>query len=265
MPSRRCNEQRNMYLGSVAKRQGRADELIRRLADVAQANGNDELAIPRIERDANMLMETDPVGAHTVLGGIGALRGDDDGVRNHHRIALDLDRSWVTYCNYSVSLSLLEAHMEAFEAAKAALQAAPDRPEVLDRVIKLSLEAACFIEARDFCSRWNDLAPNQPHHASHSVMALAKAVEDDSFHEEGVRNVMIIVGSVQRAKQVGVRESRISHNPSEPHCFLYERRIHGSPVTAAEMNAEVADRIAERIDLMEDPGLRFLPMYVGEL
>lgn len=254
-----------MYLGSTAKRQRKADELIRRLADVAQANENDELAIPRIERDAKTLMNTDPVGAHTVLGGIGALQGDDDRARNHHRIALDLDQSWLTYCNYSVSLALLEAHMEALEAAKAALQAAPDRPEVLDRVIKLSLEAACFIEARDFCNRWNDLVPNQPHHASHSAIALATAVEDGAFHEEGVRNVMILVGSVQRAKQVAVRGSGISHNPSEPHCFLYERKIHGSPVTAAEMNAEVADRIAERTDLMEDPGLRFVPMYVGEL
>ena len=254
-----------MYLGSTAKRQSEVDELIRRLADVAQANDNDELAIPRLERDANMLMKTNPVGAHTVLGGISALRGDDEGARNHHRIALELDRSWVNYCNYSVSLSLLEAHMEALEVAKAALQAAPDRPELLDRVIKLSLEAACFIEAREFCSRWNALVPNQPHYASQSVMALAGAVEDGAFQEKSVRDVMNIVGAVQRAKHIAVRESGILHNPSEPHCFLYERRIRSSPVAAAEMNAAVADRIAQRTDLMEDPGLRFVPMYVGEV
>ena len=68
----------------------KANELIERLSVVAHNPKLDNFEVQRIARDANALMQSNPAGAHAVLGGIAALRGNADDSRNHHRIALTL-------------------------------------------------------------------------------------------------------------------------------------------------------------------------------
>ena len=49
----------------------------------------------------------------------------------------------------------------------------------------------------------------------------------------------------------------------EPHSFLFQLFPYATPEEAAELNAALAEEIVSHDDLMEDPGLRFIPMFVG--
>ena len=50
---------------------------------------------------------------------------------------------------------------------------------------------------------------------------------------------------------------------TEPDSFLYKIHVLASPAGAAELNEQLADRIVGRSDLMTDPGLEFVPMFIG--
>ena len=49
----------------------------------------------------------------------------------------------------------------------------------------------------------------------------------------------------------------------EPGSFLYEYRLIVRPAAAADLNEALARRWAESPSAMADPGLKFLPMFIG--
>ena len=240
----------------------KVNALIEHLAGLAEAPTPDEFSLQRIARDANALMKSDRAGAHTVLGGVAALQGDVDETRRHYRTALNIDNSITHLFNYSVSLSLLEEHDEALEVAVVALKAYPDDLNLLNGAMKVALESANFGFARDLSNRWDVLSPNHPNLLSRPARQLARAVETDMFTEQGVRGVLRIVAATQRSENV--RTSNIgfsSYNTAES--FLYQRSIPATPTLAAALNERLSDQIAERPDLLADPGLRFVAVFTA--
>ena len=247
---------------------GKADELIGLLGSVASAETADELAIRRLQNDATQLMRSDAAGAYTVLGGVAALRGDLEGVHRHHRIALDLRKSPITHFNYSVSLSLLGDMEDALRAIMSGLGETPDSPWLAAHAIKLAMEAAHFTEALDLCGRLKRLAPDsEPHAESESAALAATAVKEGLFREETAQEVIALLGAVQRSEGRlglnGLNVSVLRPDPTEAGSFLYERYIKSTPSEAAELSARFADRLAASEALLEDPGLRFVPVFVG--
>ena len=251
----------------TAVAESKTAHLIDQLGRIVAADSTDDLAIRRVEREAKALMSTEPASAHTVLGGIAALRRDLDEVQRHHRIALDVRKSGITYFNFAVSLSLLGEMRGALEAAKSGLEAEPDDPRWLRHAIKLSMEAAHFSEARQLGGRWARLMPNEPHVETRNAMLVATAIDEGVFSEEKAQQVVGLFGTVQRSKGylalTGFDVSVLRPDPTEPGSFAYERPIQASPSAAAELNGQYADRLLEAEDLLEDPGLRFVPMFIG--
>ena len=50
---------------------------------------------------------------------------------------------------------------------------------------------------------------------------------------------------------------------TEPDSFLYKIHVLASPAASADLNEQLADRVVARPDLMTDPGLEFVPMFIG--
>ena len=242
----------------------KASELAEQINAITYADEANDLALRRIERNAHKLMAADPVGAHTVLGEVAVLRGRVDDVRRHHGIALQQSGHSAQACrNYSVSLMNLGEMIEAFEAAREAFRRAPDDGDVLRHLIRVALESAHFREARDHCGRWNTLFPGSPSPHEPSARALAGAVERDVFREESVREVLKIAHDIRRAAKVVLVDMTVLVDGSGPDSFLYKLRIPLSPARAADLNERLADRITNRQDLMADPGMKFVPMFIG--
>ena len=241
----------------------KANELIERLAQLADTPALDEFSLQRIARDANALMKSDPAGAHTVLGGVAALRGDGEETRKRHRTALGIDESLELLFNYSVSLSHLDENEEALNVAIGALKKYPDNLQLLDRAINVALDSANFLIARDLSSRWDALSPDRPNPLSGLVQQLADAVATGLFREEGIREVLRILAATQRTENVRTSNSRISsHNAKES--FFYQRAVYAAPTLTAALNERLADQIVERSDLMADPGLRFVAAFTPD-
>ena len=241
----------------------KVNQLIERLRQLAAAPALDEFSLQRIARDANSLMKSDPADAHTVLGGVAALRGDGDETRHRYRTALGIEKTLVTLFNYSFSLSILDEHEEALNVAADALQAYPDDLNLLNRAIKAALESAHFMTARDLSNRWDALSPNRPNALSGQARQLADAVAAGLFTEEGVREVLRIFAATQRTEKVRTSNFVISsHNAKES--FFYERAVHAAPTLTSVLNERLADRITERVDLMNDPGLRFVVAFIAD-
>ena len=248
----------------VPARATKASGLAEQINAVTCADEADDLALRRIEREAQALMAADPVGAHTVLGAVAVLRGRDDDVRRHHHIALQQSGRSAQACrNYSVSLMGLGEMTEAFDAAREAFRRAPDDGDVLRHLILVALDSAHFREARDHCGRWNTLCPGNPSPHEPPAKALAGAVEREAFREESVREVLKIAHDVRRAANVVLFDSAVLGGASEPDSFLYKLRIPLSPAHAVDLNERLAHRITKRPDLMADPGTKFVPMFIG--
>ena len=247
----------------VAVPASKVSDLIEKLASIAIADSVNEFEVARIQREARRLLKVDAAGAHTVLGCVAALKGDAATVRKHHDNALRLSSHVYVSYNYAVSLSLLEENEDALEVVVGALKQSPDDLELLGYAIRLALQSGHIAKANSLCGQWAHLVPDRPNELAYRANELADSVKRGDFREEAVREVLGILDSIQRTDNVRGAGSSLWKDPLDPTSFLCERLIHASPARAAEMNEEFADRIAERSDLLEDPGLRFVPMFIG--
>ena len=246
----------------------KANDLVEQLGGIAASDAPSEFAIRRVQRAADDLMHTDPTGAHTVLGGVAALRSDLSGVRRHHRIALDLEKSVVTHFNHSVSLALLGEAAGAFAAVSRALSLEPDQIWLLNYAVGAAMEAGRFREALDYCKRLGHLLPEEPSHPTSRPAQLAlAALDEEAFTEGAVLEVVDLVGSIQRGRGIRgmpkVSTAVVQPDPLELHSFLYKRIVMAASASAVELNKELADQMIDRPDLMSDPGIRFMPMFIG--
>ncbi len=241
----------------------KAGTLVQRLAALADQAILDEFEMRRLEREAQALMRADPAGAHTLLGGLAALRGKGDDSRHHHRNALAIGDSFETRYNFCVSLSLLDEPEDAFEIASELVEKFRDHLEVLEQAIKLALECAHFRRASELCSRWETLAPDRPNSWSESTRHLSAAVDSGTFQEGSVREVLRVLNAVQRAEGVRTSSTRVMAVGADGHSFLYERSVRATPPTASAMNERFADRIVQQPDLLVDPGTKFVAAFVG--
>ena len=103
--SGRTGAEGNCHVSNTTARASKAGALIDELERLEFSEAFDDLAIRRLSRQARALMPHDAMGAHTVLGGISGIEGNEDEVREHYRIALELSgRSPTVLANYATAL-----------------------------------------------------------------------------------------------------------------------------------------------------------------
>ena len=241
-----------------------AEELVARLTTIADAEELDERGIRRLEREARALMNSEPVAAHTVLGGIASLEGDVAKVDEHHRIAMQLSGISVEALrNDAASLSRVGKIGEAFEAMLQAHERVPDDRDLLHAAISMAVQSAHFRQGRALCRQWNKLLPDQPMTAEADIHKAAKAVDNGMFTEEGAQRVVRLAHEVRRAAKVRTAGASVLALDGEPDSFLFEFKVHTSSKHAVGLNENFADRIVSDDDLMTDPGLNFTLVFIG--
>ena len=223
-----------------------------------------EITLRRLERDAEAAMDVDPAGAHTVLGGVASLRRDVKSVREHFRIALQHADSSVTYQNYSVALSLVDEWRDSLDAADTAHKKAPDNTVILNGAIERAVEAGRFRMARKYCNRLNALRPGEAPHALTGRLAnFVVSLDAGAFGEPNIQRVLEIASSILRTECVHGARIPSKVDQDEPHSFLFRRFVITSPEMAATLNSTLADEVVSHDDLAADPGLLFIPFFVG--
>ena len=174
-----------------------------------------------------------------------------------------MEKSHASLFSYTVSLSLLDEHEQALDVAVEALKAYPDDLDLLNSAIKVALGSANFVVAQDLSCRWDALSPDRPNPLSGLVQQLADVVAAGLFREEAVREVLRILAVTQRTENVRTANFVFSVHDAKESIF-YQRAVYAAPTLTAALNERLADRIAERPDLMADPGLRFVAAFTAD-
>ena len=127
-----------------------------------------------------------------------------------------------------------------------------------------ALEAERLLEARTFRKRFGKLSPERPLPDESVEQMLVDAVDRGVFREESVQEVLRTAHEILAA--AGVRRTNHSEQkayPADPDSLLFLIHVFASPERAADLNEALAGRVADRPELMADPGVRFVPMFIG--
>ena len=252
-------------MSQAATTESKANELIDALTRLDQSELFDELAAGRLSRDARALMKADAAGAHTVLGGIAGIEGDAAKVHEHYKVALKLSgRTIWTLGNYATALGKAGVLDEAFKAIIEAHECAPDDLEILELAISIAVQGGRFRESRSLYERWNALQPNRQTRDEAPMRLAANAIDREVFTESAVQKVIQIAQRVRLGAKVRQAGSSIHSVHGEPDRFSLVIHVHSSTRQAVDLNTEFADRIVSDEALMTDPGLKFVPMFMGK-
>ena len=237
----------------------KAAELIGRLSTLAKRAEISDFELRQMEHEANRLLQADAEQAYQILGGLAALRGDAEGVHREHKKALKLSGEEATSLrNFAVSLVIVSEFEAAREAIRKAFRKNPTDQETLVRSILLSIMSGHFLEARELME-----GQRTKHHIREEVSAVCSAIERGSFTEKGVRKVLAASHEVMRQTRVRMENVDIVVDEDEEGSFLFEIFLTASREKAQECNVKLDERIVAREELTEDPGLNFIPVFLG--
>ena len=206
-------------------------------------------------------MQSDPSGAHAVLGTVSALRGDEAATNEHYRIALTLEAQVATWVNYSTSLTLLDDNQGALDAAREGLAKHRGEPALSGRAIEAAIQSGSFREAAELAQHYAKLVPDRPHRFADLARRLADATTCCAMTEAGARTLIELLTTIQRREGVRTLTSGVVGVCESS--FLYERGVRCTPKVASSMNWSLAGALAERSDLSVDPGRTLIGGFVG--
>lgn len=252
-------------MSHIATPARKADALIGDLERLDRSYVLGDLAMSRLSRDARTLMNTDAIGAHTVLGGIAGIEGDAAKVREHYKVALELSgRTLQALGNYATALGKAGEVDEAFKTIMEAHQRAPDDLQILRHAILIAVQGGQLQGSRSFYEQWNNLQPARRMNEEAPMSNAAAAAERGVFSEEAVQRVIRIAHQVRLAAKVRYAGSSIHLVCGEPDRFSFKLYVHTSTRLAVDLNTQFAERIVNDERLMADPGLMFVPMFMGK-
>ena len=241
----------------------KANELADRVAQMGQNAVIDEVALRRIAAEARKLLSVDAANAHGVLGRVAALRWNVVELKRHFDSAISLGDPVLSRCNYSTALFLVGEAEQSFKMVHEAWRRAPDSLLVLDELITSAIHVAHFEEAQALCDHRRKLAPERDLPIARVVTELANAVNQGAFSEAGACEALRAADSARSDARIRPNGIRVVPSLDEPGSFLFEYRLIASPTVAGELNEALSLRWAESPKAMADPGLNFLPMFIG--
>ena len=224
---------------------------------------DDEFGLEQIAADACKLMPTDAASAHAALGRVAALRWDLAEVRRHYRSAISLGDPVLSRWRYSMALFLVGETEESYKVVRDAWQRAPDNLNLLDEVIATAVHSGRFQEAQELCDHRCKLAQKGDLPLALVVQELVEAVQQGHFSEGGAGEALRAADSIRSNARVRPNGFVVVSSLDEPRSFLFEYRLIASPTVAGELNEALSLRWAESPEAMADPGLNFLPMFIG--
>lgn len=241
----------------------KASELAERVAELSRAPVVDELALRRIVADAERIVSTDRANARAVLGRVAALQWNIAELKRQYELAVSSDDSATIRWDYATSLLLVGETGSAYKMAHDAWRRAPHNPRIVEQLVVNAVHDARFRQAKTLCDHWRKLVPTKNPPLAEVVEGLANAVGENVFSEDGARAVLRTADAIRSDALVRPNGVVVVPSLEEPGSFLYEYRLISSPAAATDLNETLALRWAESPKCMADPGLKFLPMFVG--
>ncbi len=241
----------------------KAAKLAERVAELGRIPVVDELALRRIAMDAERIVSTDGANARAVLGRVAALQWNIAELKRQYEVAISIDDSATIRWDYATSLFLVGEAGPAYEMSHDAWRRAPHNPAIVEQLVVAAVHDARFRHAKTLFDRWSKLVPTESPPLGQVVEGLARAVEESVFSERGARDVLRAADAIRCDAHVRPNGFIIVPSLEEPGSFLYEYRLIASPAMATDLNETLALSWAESPERMADPGLKFLPMFVG--
>ena len=237
----------------------KAAELVRRLSALANRVEISDFELRQMEQEANKLLQVDADQAYQILGGVASLRGDAQGVHREHKRALKLSgEAAASLRNYAISLAIISEFEAAWKTIQKSFRKDPTDQETLWRYILFSIMSGHFLEAQELM---------EGHEAEYTdreeVKAICTAIERGTFTERGVRKVLSASHEVMQRARVSMETVDILADEEEEGSFLFEIFLSASREKAHECNVELDERIVAHEELTEDPGLNFIPVFLG--
>jgi hypothetical protein len=129
-------------------------DLIHAVNDIVTSGRRDEVALMRIRRQAERLLDADRIGALTVLGAVAGLLGDEKTMHARHLAALELtDGSYDALYNYANTLGWASNYSSALAMAKRAYEAS-HAPAALGLMIISAQALGLASLFRTLCAEW---------------------------------------------------------------------------------------------------------------
>ncbi len=160
-------------------------DLIHAVNDIVTSGRCDEVALMRIRRQAERLLDADRIGALTVLGAVAGLLGEEKTMHARHLAVLELtDGSYDALYNYANTLGWAGNFSSALAMAKQAYEASND-PAALNLMIIAAHALGLGSLFRTLCAQWLELT-GRPHEletgeppAGHIRDTVMARLEDD--------------------------------------------------------------------------------------
>ena len=241
----------------------KARELAERLARIATADVVDKYALGQVQADAEGLMRTNAAGAHAALAMVAALRWDVEELRRQHGAAVGLRDSAHPCGDYSAPFTMVGEIDEAYQVACDALARTPDDLTALHRAIEAGVQDGRFHDARALCERWNRRSSNGEMPLRPDIEELVEAVEQGGFTESGAREVLRTASALRRHARIRCKGFSIWPSIEDPGTFWLNYDVIASADDAGDLNYALADRWANSPGLQTDPGIAFVPVFIG--
>lgn len=224
-----------MVRASAAAR--KTNDLGRQVASIARSPAIDAIASRRIGAEAYALIQSDPFGAHAVLGTVAAIRGDETATKVHYRMALQLETQVAVWVDFSKSLTLLDNNQAALDVAREGMAQHRSEPALAGRAIEAAIQSGYFGEAAKLVHHYDKLSPDRPHRFTNVALKLAEAVTSSTMSEDGARTLIELLTTIQRKQGVRTLTSGIDTCEGS---FRYERSVRCTPAVASSMNWNLA-------------------------
>jgi len=138
-------------------------DLIHAVNDIVTSGRRDEVALVRIRRQAEHLLNADRIGALTVLGAVAGLLGDEKTMHARHLAVLELtDGSYEALYNYANTLGWAGNFSSTLAMAKQAYEEASHDPAALDLMIIAAHALSLASLFRTLCAQWLE-STGRPH------------------------------------------------------------------------------------------------------
>ena len=243
----------------------KARELAERLARIATADVVDKYALGQVQADAEGLMRTNAAGAHAALAMVAALRWDVEELRRQHGAAVGLRDSAHPCGDYSAAFTMVGEIDEAYQVACDALARTPDDLTALHRAIEAAVQNGRFHDARALCERWSRRSSNGEMPLRADIEELVEAVEQGGFTEFGAREVLRTASALRRDARIRCKGFSIRPSIEDPGTFGFTYDVIASTADTGDLNYALAERWVDSPGLQTDPGLAFVPIFIGRI
>ncbi|MEO5371589.1 MAG: hypothetical protein H7833_16085 [Magnetococcus sp. DMHC-1] len=237
--------------------------IIARLREMPIGGRYSEMVLQRDRRVAESFLDSYPGRAHSVLGIIATIRGDEESMRYHFEAAREAEpQEAYIRTNHMVALQGFGCFSEAVLEAREACKDQPRHADLLVEATFACIYAGRFQEAAHWLENRDKLGILSPVPGAAEVLACARFLREMRVSDQDVESVQLQAASILRERRILGAVAQYSLRQEETDHWITLRFVLRQP------SREVADLdwlLAERLARSSLPERAFRHVVVGYL